>query len=194
MYSQNIHFYLCLRKTTIFIGACNYFLLHAQKQLFPLRMCKTTISICACAKHQLSTEHAQNNHFLLRMRRNNYFLCACARAHVHKTTSTRSYFLLHMSTQISFFCTRTYCISFSQSWAGDNSVATMWPCNQATKLFVIAILKYIYCGYPIETLRPNYFSIFFWTLTGPWGYIKLSRFRCREAKKLSPAQLCKKDI
>ena len=125
VYSQNIHFYLCLRKTSIFIGACNYFLLHAQKQLFPLRMCKTTISICACAKHQLSTEQAQNNNFLLRMRRNNYFLCACARAHVHKTTSTRSYFLLHMSTQISFFCTRTYCISFSQSWAGDNSVATM---------------------------------------------------------------------
>ena len=30
-------------------------------------------------------------------------------------------------------------ITIVQSWAGDNSVATMWPCFQGTKLFVIAI-------------------------------------------------------
>ena len=30
-----------------------------------------------------------------------------------------------------------------QSWARDNSVATIWQCYQATKLFVIAILLYL---------------------------------------------------
>ena len=37
------------------------------------------------------------------------------------------------------------------------------------------------------------FSIFFWSLTGPYGYFNnfmLSRCRCHEAKKLSRAQLC----
>ena len=38
-------------------------------------------------------------------------------------------------------------------------------------------------------MRPNYFSIFSWSMTGPWGYITSSRCRCREAKQLSRAQL-----
>ena len=33
------------------------------------------------------------------------------------------------------------------------------------------------------------FRFFFWSLTGPWGCINLSCCRCREAKKLSRAQL-----
>ena len=32
---------------------------------------------------------------------------------------------------------------YKQSWARDNSVATMWPCFQGKKLFVIAILRYL---------------------------------------------------
>ena len=33
------------------------------------------------------------------------------------------------------------------------------------------------------------FGFFFWSLTGPWGYIMLPRCRFHEAKKLSRAQL-----
>ena len=38
----------------------------------------------------------------------------------------------------------------------------MWPWYQATKLFVIAILLYLLCGYPIKTL---------WVLTILWFFL-----------------------
>ena len=52
-----------------------------------------------------------------------------------------------------------------QSWARDNSVATMWPCFKATKLFVIAILVYL----------------LYWFFSGPW-LVPEAVLRCRIAK------------
>ena len=53
-----------------------------------------------------------------------------------------------------------------QSWARDNSVATMWPCYQALKLFVIIILLYLLWLPHLDTeaYRVTIFRFF----SGPW--------------------------
>ena len=84
---------------------------------------------------------------------------------------------------------KTSIFNIYQSWARNNSVATMWPWFQGTKLFVVAILLYLLWLPYLDTVAYNYFSNFFWSLTGPWGSVTLSRCCCREAKKLSRAQL-----
>ena len=61
-----------------------------------------------------------------------------------------------------------------QSWARENSVATMWPCYQATKLFVIAILL---CIFIVATSSRHWGINIFRFFSGP-----LPRCRCREAK------------
>ena len=56
-------------------------------------------------------------------------------------------------------------------------------CNCHFSLFIVAT--------PSAHWGLTVYRFFFWSLTGPWGYIMLSRCRCREAKKLSRAQLWK---
>ena len=87
---------------------------------------------------------------------------------------------------------KTSIFNIYQSWARNNSVATMWPWFQGTKLFVVAILLYLLWLPYQDTVAYNYFSNFFWSLTGPWGSVTLSRCCCHEAKKLLRAQLCYK--
>ena len=68
----------------------------------------------------------------------------------------------------------------------------MWPCFQATKLLVIALLLYLLC---LLHLDLNIFRI----VSCPWGsnvyyVVALAHCHCREAIKLSRAQLCKKSL
>ena len=79
-----------------------------------------------------------------------------------------------------------YSTTYAQSWAYDNTDTTIWPCFQATHLLVIALLLlYIPCFYtPSWHWHLNIFRI----CSCPWGSITWSH--CREANKLSHAQLC----
>ena len=53
---------------------------------------------------------------------------------------------------------------YNQSWARNNSVATMWPCFQGTKLFVIAILLYLLW----LPLSRHWGLTMFRLFSGPW--------------------------
>ena len=65
-----------------------------------------------------------------------------------------------------------------QSWARDNTVATLRPCCQATKLFVIVILLYLEWLLHLDTDTEIFFD-FFWSLR--LCCITLSRCCCKRS-------------
>ena len=106
-------------------------------------------------------------------------MCAIVVIEWSKNKGRKTNFLLHNTCLYSFLRSNWH---FGQSWARDNSVATMWPCYQAIKLFEISILLYL-------LLLPHWGLTIFQFFSVPLGYITLSRCRCCEVKKLSRAQL-----
>ena len=73
-----------------------------------------------------------------------------------------------------------------QSKARVNTVATTSPCFQATRLFVTAKLLHLV----VATLFGHQDLNIFLIISGPRGSFMLSCCPCREAIKLSRAQLC----
>ena len=75
----------------------------------------------------------------------------------------------------------------SQSWARNNTVATMWPCFQATQLLVTALLQYSLWLLHLDTETLTYFE---------FSLVPEALLRCRvvvvaKLKKMTRAQLCK---
>ena len=72
-----------------------------------------------------------------------------------------------------------------QSWARDNTAANTEHYLQATKVLVIVL-----CLYSLWQLHLDSETLIFWYFFCHGSSITLSRCRCREAKKMSRAQLC----
>ena len=80
---------------------------------------------------------------------------------------------------------KEFCLGLStQSWARDNTAATMWPCFQATMLLCIFSLWQLNLVTEIlKSVPRTYFSCL-------WSSISLTRYRCLKGIQLSRAQLC----